>query len=78
MLLQKRSVDAAAPKDKRYTLWDSDLGGFGVRVEVSGVKSGPAPVLFRSGAQVMRPIVRRRGVISIRGLSAFGAGCRSH
>jgi len=39
MRLQKRSVDAAAPKDKRYTLWDSDLGGFGVRVEVSGVKS---------------------------------------
>ncbi len=29
MRLQKRSVDAAAPKDKRYTLWDSDLGGFG-------------------------------------------------
>jgi hypothetical protein len=39
MRLQKRSVDFAALKDKRFTLWDSDLGGFGVRVEVSGVKS---------------------------------------
>jgi integrase len=32
-------VKAAAPETTRYVLWDSDKKGFGVRVEVSGVKS---------------------------------------
>jgi hypothetical protein len=40
-------------------------------------QAGPAPVLFRSGAHVMRPSVRRPRVISSRGRSVFGAGCRS-
>lgn len=39
--------------------------------------TGPAPVLFRSGAHVMRPSVRRPREISSRGLSAFDGGCRS-
>ncbi len=39
-------------------------------------KSGPVPVLFRSGAHVKRPSVRRPRVISSRGLSVFCAGCR--
>jgi hypothetical protein len=39
--------------------------------------SGPAPVPFRSGAHVRRPSVRRPRVISSRGLSVCGAGCRS-
>ncbi len=38
---------------------------------------GPAPVSFRSGAHVRRPSVRRPRVISSRGLSVCGAGCRS-
>jgi transposase len=41
------------------------------------VRLGPAPVLFRSGAHVRRPPVRRPRVISSRGLSVCVAGCRS-
>jgi integrase len=37
--LTKRVVDAALPKDKRYCVWDSELSGFGMRVEKSGAKT---------------------------------------
>lgn len=37
--LTQRSVLAAPPKAQRYDLWDSELPGFGVRVEASGSKS---------------------------------------
>lgn len=37
--LTKRVVDAAEKKDKRYYLWDSELSGFGLRVETSGAKT---------------------------------------
>ena len=37
--LTKRVVEAATPRDVRYDLWDSELPGFGLRVEKSGTKS---------------------------------------
>ena len=37
--LSKRTIDAAKPSGARYVLWDSELKGFGVRVECSGLKS---------------------------------------
>lgn len=37
--LTKRVVDAAEIKGRRYYIWDSDLAGFGLRVETSGTKS---------------------------------------
>lgn len=37
--LTKRSVDAARKQDARFTVWDSDLKGFGLRVEPSGTKT---------------------------------------
>lgn len=37
--LTKRTVDAAAPQATRYTLFDEDLTGFGLRVFPSGQKS---------------------------------------
>ena len=40
-------------------------------------RSGPAPVLFRSGAYARRPSVRKPRVISSARLSVFGTGCRS-
>ncbi len=37
--LSKRAVDAAMPETARYIVWDSDLAGFGLRVEPSGHKT---------------------------------------
>lgn len=39
MALTKKVVDAAEKQDKRYHVWDSELRGFGLRVEPSGVKT---------------------------------------
>jgi hypothetical protein len=37
--LTKRTVDAASPQSERYVVWDSELKGFGLRVEPSGAKT---------------------------------------
>jgi integrase len=37
--LTKRTVDRAGPKPGRYTLWDTELKGFGLRVAESGTKT---------------------------------------
>lgn len=37
--LTKRTVDAAQSEALRFTVWDSDLKGFGLRVEPSGTKT---------------------------------------
>ena len=37
--ISKRTIDAAKPSEARYVLWDTELKGFGVRVESSGLKS---------------------------------------
>ena len=38
MKLTQRSVDAIKPQAKRYAVWDSELKGFGVRVNANGAK----------------------------------------
>jgi integrase len=37
--ITKRVVDASLPTDRRYYVWDSNLAGFGLRVETSGAKT---------------------------------------
>ena len=37
--LSKQSVDAAKPQASRYTIWDTEIRGFGIRVSPSGAKS---------------------------------------
>ncbi|RWH64257.1 MAG: DUF4102 domain-containing protein [Mesorhizobium sp.] len=37
--LTKRVVDSADKRDQRYFIWDSELSGFGLRVETSGAKT---------------------------------------
>jgi hypothetical protein len=37
--LTKRVVDASEPSESRYIVWDSELNGFGLRVEASGAKT---------------------------------------
>ena len=39
VLLTKTVVDASEKADKRYHVWDSDLAGFGLRVERTGAKT---------------------------------------
>lgn len=39
VVLSKRVVDAAIPTGKRFHVWDSELAGFGLRVEKTGIKS---------------------------------------
>src|SRR5215207_9867481 len=46
--LTKRAVDAASPEPVRFTVWDDELKGFGLRVEPSGSKS--YIVRYRPGA----------------------------
>ncbi len=45
--LTKRIVDAGAPQNGRYFVWDADLKGFGLRVEPSGAKT--YVVRYRAG-----------------------------
>ncbi|KQU05133.1 hypothetical protein ASG60_00065 [Methylobacterium sp. Leaf469] len=40
-------VKAAKPRDVRYTLWDAELKGFGLRVNADGTKSYALKYLFR-------------------------------
>lgn len=37
--LTKRLLDAASPRSREYSIWDSDVRGFGVRIKPSGTKS---------------------------------------
>lgn len=39
LALTKRAVDAAGHRNQRYIIWDSELRGFGLRVEKSGAKT---------------------------------------
>lgn len=45
--ITKRVVDAAAAGDREFTIWDSDLRGFGLRVRPSGKKT--YIVVYRAG-----------------------------
>ena len=37
--LTKRTIDTFAKEGARYTVWDADLKGFGLRVETTGTKT---------------------------------------
>ena len=39
LTLTRRSIEAMKPRDNPWVAWDDKLGGFGVRVQPSGVKS---------------------------------------
>ncbi len=65
--LTKRSVDAAAPKSSRYTIWDEELKGFGPRVQTSGIKS--FILRYRPGggrkAPIRQIVLGRYGVLTV-------------
>tara|TARA_R110002020_G_scaffold316999_1_gene532667 strand:- start:39985 stop:41283 length:1299 start_codon:yes stop_codon:yes gene_type:complete len=61
--LTKTVVDAATPREKQYTVWCSDLKGFGLFVQVSGVRT--YFVDYRNSSGVRRRItIGRHGTVT--------------
>lgn len=60
--ITKRSVDAAAPTDKEFFLWDDELKGFGLRVYPSGRKMYLAQ--FRAGGRLRRVNIGLHGAVT--------------
>ena len=64
--LTKRTVDASAADSVRYIVWDSDLTGFGLRVEPSGRKTFIAR--YRAGGgrngRLRQALVGRYGTLT--------------
>jgi len=52
--LNKRTVDAAAPRRRDYALWDDDLPRFGLRVRTSGTKTYVVQYRPRQGPHARR------------------------
>lgn len=60
--ITKRPVDAAAPTDKEFFLWDDELKGFGLRVYPSGRKMYLAQ--FRAGGRLRRVNIGLHGAMT--------------
>lgn len=64
--ISKRTVDAAKAGAERFTLWDSDLKGFGLRVSPSGTKT--YLVRYRVGGgrtgTLRQLVIARHGVLT--------------
>ena len=57
--LSKPIVDAAGPDAAEYTLWDSEVPGFGLRVRPSGAKS--FVLMYRAGGRLRKLTVGQYG-----------------
>ncbi|RSU78944.1 integrase [Sphingomonas sp. S-NIH.Pt3_0716] len=49
--LTRTVINAAEPRERRYSLWDSELKGFGVRIGAGGVKTFVAKYLAEGGGR---------------------------
>lgn len=58
--ITKRVVDAAAPGEKDYVIWDDDLPGFGLRVFTSGKRS--YVIQYRAAGRSRRYTIGLHGV----------------
>lgn len=61
--ITKRVVDSLAPEDARYTVWDTQLKGFGVRVATSDIKTYVVRYRTTGGADRLLQIARH-GVVT--------------
>ena len=79
LTLNKRNVEALEPADKPFIAWDDKLMGFGVRVQLSGIKS--FLVNYRTGdggrkAPNKRVVIGRFGRVALsRRLGVASAQC---
>lgn len=64
--LSKRAIDEIRPQKSEFTVWDTDLTGFGLRVRENGVKS--YVLVYRAG-QGRRAPVRKLTIGSVRKLT---------
>jgi integrase len=64
--ITKRTVDAAAPGEREYTIWDSEISGFGLRIYPTGRKV--YCLKFRvgggRGGTVRKPTIGKHGTIT--------------
>lgn len=61
--ITKRVVDSLAPEDARYTPWDTQLKGFGVRVATTDIKTYVVRYRTTGGADRLLHIARH-GVVT--------------
>jgi hypothetical protein len=57
--LSKRAIDALKPKLERYTAWDTDVSGFGLRVTPAGERV--YVLKYRAGGQQRWYTIGRHG-----------------
>ena len=62
--LTKRVIDQLMPRESRYTVWDDEPVGFGVRVEMSGAKTFILSYTTKSGRR-RRMALGRYGALTI-------------
>lgn len=61
--LTKRIIDAAVPTAKEHILWDTEVGGLGLRVRPTGSKV--FVLVFRHGGRLRKLTLKRYGVITL-------------
>lgn len=61
--ITKRTVDAAKPRSRDYVLWDTDIGGFGIKVLPSGRKSYLLKYRTKTG-EARKPAIGAHGDIT--------------
>ena len=65
--LTKRVVDGVLSRDQRYIIWDTQIPGFGVRVELSGKKTFLFKYRIGGGRTATRrePVIGKYGMITV-------------
>lgn len=60
--LTKRLVDALAPREASYFVWDDEVTGFGIRVMPSGTRT--YQVQYRKGGRTRRASIGKHGTVT--------------
>ena len=65
MKLTNKNVDQLTPSSKSYIVWDSDVRGFGVRVNLNAKKTFILKyrVGFGRSAKVRKPVIGTYGIM---------------
>ena len=74
MKLTNKKVDQLSLKEKNYIVWDSEVKGFGVRVNLNNKKTFIVKYRVGSGrsAKVRKPVIGTYGVMKVEEAQALG------